>query len=487
MMRRFRDGEVDVLVATTVIEVGIDVPNATIMVVEHPERFGLAQLHQLRGRIGRGDEESYCILLSDGGAPDRLQAFAATHGRLQDRGAGPGGARHGRPDRRAAVGGFELRHARLPADTDLLSRARELATELIGADPALQRAEHQRTAGAGGVAVSEGGGVVPGGLSWRSCRSQNPIRTPTPVACRRLRTSGSKGMLSGFGACRVSSQTNIARGAHQGGLAAEQPAAGLPVVVERRLVQLLDLGVGVAARRRRARTARGRRSSADSSASKLLVRVVVGAGGEQVHADRPRGQHPFPVLDQRTRAAGARAAGAAASRTGRAPARSRGSSAVPVEVALAADGDDARRPAPPGRARPAATAGAATPRSRRVERAERAIGAAEQDLAVQDRDRRRHRPVELHHRLGPAALSRARCGRACRAGSPRTACRPAPPASRGPARPAPRSSGAGGRPGRRRPPASRWSRPRAVRGARARVTRSRPATGRGERPCRRAR
>ena len=64
VMRRFRAGEIHVLVATTVIEVGIDVPNATIMLVEHPERFGLAQLHQLRGRIGRGAEESYCILLA---------------------------------------------------------------------------------------------------------------------------------------------------------------------------------------------------------------------------------------------------------------------------------------------------------------------------------------------------------------------------------------------------------------------------------------
>ena len=78
VMRRFRDGTVQVLVATTVIEVGIDVPNATIMVIEHPERFGLAQLHQLRGRVGRGDEESYCILMATGGVPERLRAFAAT-------------------------------------------------------------------------------------------------------------------------------------------------------------------------------------------------------------------------------------------------------------------------------------------------------------------------------------------------------------------------------------------------------------------------
>ncbi len=80
IMRRFRDGEMDVLVATTVIEVGIDVPNATVMVIEHPERFGLSQLHQLRGRVGRGGEQSYCVLLGDVGRESRrrLQIFVDT-------------------------------------------------------------------------------------------------------------------------------------------------------------------------------------------------------------------------------------------------------------------------------------------------------------------------------------------------------------------------------------------------------------------------
>jgi len=79
-MRAFRDGLIDVLVATTVIEVGIDVPNATVMLIEHPERFGLSQLHQLRGRVGRGADQSYCILLGDYGqeSGERLKIFAST-------------------------------------------------------------------------------------------------------------------------------------------------------------------------------------------------------------------------------------------------------------------------------------------------------------------------------------------------------------------------------------------------------------------------
>jgi ATP-dependent DNA helicase RecG len=80
IMRAFRDGKIDVLVSTTVIEVGIDVANATVMLIEHPERFGLSQLHQLRGRVGRGAEASYCILLGDVGeeAAERLRIFVDT-------------------------------------------------------------------------------------------------------------------------------------------------------------------------------------------------------------------------------------------------------------------------------------------------------------------------------------------------------------------------------------------------------------------------
>jgi len=143
VMRRFRDGAIQVLVATTVIEVGIDVPNATVMVIEHPERFGLAQLHQLRGRIGRGAGDSHCILLPGGRTPDRLKAFAATNDGfaiaeldLKERGMGDLiGARQS--------GGIEVRHARLPEDTPLLQRARELAGQVLAADPMLQRTANQ--------------------------------------------------------------------------------------------------------------------------------------------------------------------------------------------------------------------------------------------------------------------------------------------------------------------------------------------------------
>ena len=141
VMEGFRAGQVQVLVATTVIEVGIDVPNATVMVIEHPERFGLAQLHQLRGRIGRGSEASHCVLLADR-ASGRLTAFAATTDGfriaemdLQER-------RQGDLLGQRQSGDADIRVARFPDDHDLLTVAREMARDILAEDPGLERAQH---------------------------------------------------------------------------------------------------------------------------------------------------------------------------------------------------------------------------------------------------------------------------------------------------------------------------------------------------------
>jgi ATP-dependent DNA helicase RecG len=138
VMRRFARGEVGLLAATTVIEVGIDVPNATVMVIEHAERFGLSQLHQLRGRVGRGAEQSWCVAFYSGDeVPARLRAFSAStdgfHLAREDlklRGQGDlfGQQQHGVP---------ELRFADLESDTDLLEKARIRAREIMAVDPEL--------------------------------------------------------------------------------------------------------------------------------------------------------------------------------------------------------------------------------------------------------------------------------------------------------------------------------------------------------------
>ncbi len=140
VMAEFRAGRIDVLIATTVIEVGVDVPNATVMVILSADRFGIAQLHQLRGRVGRGKDKSYCYLLGETNTPDgeaRLKAIeASTDGfelaevDLELRGEGTilGTRQKGRTD---------LRLASLRRDRDLVAEARRVAIQIVTTDPTL--------------------------------------------------------------------------------------------------------------------------------------------------------------------------------------------------------------------------------------------------------------------------------------------------------------------------------------------------------------
>lgn len=144
-MRNFRDGKLDILVSTSVVEVGIDVPNATVMLVEAADRFGLSQLHQFRGRVGRGQKQSYCLLMAENPSPEgieRLRAIEQNHDGfklaekdLELRGPGEffGTRQSGLPD---------LRMARL-SDTPLLEMARAEAIALFQSDPTLSKPEHQ--------------------------------------------------------------------------------------------------------------------------------------------------------------------------------------------------------------------------------------------------------------------------------------------------------------------------------------------------------
>lgn len=147
-MRQFKEHESDILVATSVIEVGVDVPNATVMVIESAERFGLSQLHQLRGRVGRGGEQSFCILMSgeklSREARQRLQAMCQTSDgfRLAEldlklRGSGDiyGTQQSGEA--------FNLKIANPTLDAELLTTAREAAIAILSTDPHLQHPDHK--------------------------------------------------------------------------------------------------------------------------------------------------------------------------------------------------------------------------------------------------------------------------------------------------------------------------------------------------------
>ena len=146
VMSAFHRGELDILVSTTVIEVGVDVPNASLMIVENAERFGLSQLHQLRGRVGRGKHQSWCVLVTASRsetARERLKALCATGDGFQIaeedlrlRGPGDffGKRQHGLP---------QLKVADFAADMELLKEARQAAQELIAADPELKKPSHR--------------------------------------------------------------------------------------------------------------------------------------------------------------------------------------------------------------------------------------------------------------------------------------------------------------------------------------------------------
>jgi ATP-dependent DNA helicase RecG len=147
IMDRFRRGDTSALISTTVIEVGVDVPNATIMLIENAERFGLAQLHQLRGRIGRGEHKSYCILLSEEKSPETAaklavlektsDGFEVAEADWDMRGPGDllGTAQSGLP---------ALKLGDLKKDAQIMRQARAAATAILEADPKLERPDNQR-------------------------------------------------------------------------------------------------------------------------------------------------------------------------------------------------------------------------------------------------------------------------------------------------------------------------------------------------------
>ena len=165
VMQNFRDGKISVLVATSVIEVGVDVPNASLMVVHHADRFGMAQLHQLRGRIGRGGNKGYCILLSDGKNPEGMEKLKVLEGtgdgfeiaEADLRLRGPGDVLG-----TTQSGLAELKFVEFLADPSLIREAGQLASQVLAADPDLD-GKHASLRGL--IHELESEGFSPGGTA----------------------------------------------------------------------------------------------------------------------------------------------------------------------------------------------------------------------------------------------------------------------------------------------------------------------------------
>ncbi len=167
-MERFRSGQLDVLVATTVIEVGVDVPNATVMVILDADRFGIAQLHQLRGRVGARGDRSWCFLVGAGTTPDgerRLHGHGRHRRRVRPGRGRPRGAGRGHVFDSRQKGRTDLKLASLLRDRAVVEQARAWPSSLVGADPGL--ADAPRPPRRGGAVPRRGGPRVPGAIVRR--------------------------------------------------------------------------------------------------------------------------------------------------------------------------------------------------------------------------------------------------------------------------------------------------------------------------------
>jgi ATP-dependent DNA helicase RecG len=146
VMNRFKEGKTDLLVCTTVVEVGVDVPNASVMLIENAERFGLSQLHQLRGRVGRGSCQSHCILITDNTGEECIRrmkimsstsdGFKISEEDLKLRGPGDffGSRQHGLPP---------IKIADIAGNMDMINITKEAAENILSSDPELKRKENQ--------------------------------------------------------------------------------------------------------------------------------------------------------------------------------------------------------------------------------------------------------------------------------------------------------------------------------------------------------